>query len=594
MIAVVGLELGSVINDSQTIDEAVHIATGFSYLDSGDFRLNVEHPPLIKELAALPLLFLGLHFPYTHPGFINDDQWAVAPAFLYENTADADTILLVSRATVLLLSVLLALLVFKWSSKLFGLSAAFFSFVLFVFDPNILAHSRYVTTDVPMALGYLATIMSFYYAMMRPSWKRLLLTSVLLALSLVTKFSAVLLVPLLMLLWVIRAWQRDKKLRDFSLELRSFALFWLMCFGVFFAITWTLYGFETQKPAEEYSTAGLIQERLAEFENGTITEHNATIQRVSDLALNPSRISGQAVLWIAENIPIPFYSYYHGLGRLVQHNYWGHWTYLHGEYGNTFPHYFFVAFLVKTPEVTLIFLVLLVAALFKRFSVTIHNFEHDHLLRQQSLLQRFMVTLKLIPYHYIVLALPPILYFAWSLTSHINLGVRHLLPMYPFLYILIGALPGIPVPFHLRRAYRAILYTMAGMAVASSLLIYPHYLSYFNGFIGGPSNGYKYLLDSNLDWGQDLKRLSQYLEKNKISDSDVDLNYFGSARPSYYGIEKFGQVPTTESLDLATYDRVAVINIMSLISPDGAYSWLYKKTPTDRIGYSLYIYDFRN
>jgi hypothetical protein len=139
---------------------------------------------------------------------------------------------------------------------------------------------------------------------------------------------------------------------------------------------------------------------------------------------------------------------------------------------------------------------------------------------------------RLLPLGVLVLA-----YGAVSLASNLNVGHRHILPIYPALFILAGAAASWFSPFH-RRIGSAVVVCLLWFA-AESLAIRPHYLAYFNQLAGGPSHAYRHLVDSSLDWGQDLPGLKRWLDQNGMdgpSRTPVFLAYFGTGNPRYYGI----------------------------------------------------------
>jgi 4-amino-4-deoxy-L-arabinose transferase-like glycosyltransferase len=197
--------------------------------------------------------------------------------------------------------------------------------------------------------------------------------------------------------------------------------------------------------------------------------------------------------------------------------------------------------------------------------------------------------LRKIPFHWVVLLLPPLVYFALCMRSHINLGLRHLLPVYPFLYVAIAAV--------LMRAARPVrvlsLVLMLGLAV-ESLAIYPHYLAFFNAAAGGPDNGPRYLVDSNLDWGQDLKNLKIYLDSHHIDK--LCISYFGRSSMEYYKFEYMDLPKTGQTQARAEADCVGAISATALQDVyigSGSYSWLRERKPMAKIGYSIYLYDLR-
>ncbi|MEK7596045.1 MAG: hypothetical protein AAB564_00620, partial [Patescibacteria group bacterium] len=143
-------------NESATMDELAHIPAGYSYLTQKDYRLNPEHPPLIKDLAALPLLFLNINFPADHSSWKNDvnGQWSFGSVFLYESGNDADKIIRLARLPIMLLTILFGWLFFRWIRRRYGDQTGLLALFFFVFSPTFIAHGRYVTTDIAAAFGF--------------------------------------------------------------------------------------------------------------------------------------------------------------------------------------------------------------------------------------------------------------------------------------------------------------------------------------------------------------------------------------------------------------------------------------------------------
>lgn len=182
----------------QTWDEACHIFAGYSYWTRSDFGMNPEHPPLVKLLAALPLLSLSLRVPAIEHGNFKVEAFLSGEKFLYEN--DADAILFRARLAAGRLTLLLSALVFVAAREMFGSIAALVALALLVFDPNLLAHGALVTTDAGLSCFLFASVYAFYRYVKRPSLVRFLLAGMAPGCTLATKHSGVLVFPILALL----------------------------------------------------------------------------------------------------------------------------------------------------------------------------------------------------------------------------------------------------------------------------------------------------------------------------------------------------------------------------------------------------------
>jgi hypothetical protein len=235
--------------------------------------------------------------------------------------------------------------------------------------------------------------------------------------------------------------------------------------------------------------------------------------------------------------------------------------------------YYFVAFLIKTPLGSL--LLIAFSLLLYRNGIPLNG-------RQA-----------------IFLVLPVVIILVATTQAKVNIGLRHILPVYPFLLVLASRLA--TIQFQRRWLALALSGTVLTFTIISSLRIAPHQLAYFNEIIGGPGEGYRYLADSSLDWGQDLKGVKAFMDKEKIPI--IYLSYFGSAPPSYYGI-RYQYVPGTWPLEWpppndivppAAPRKILAISVNNLqdvfTSHEPLFGWLRLRQPIAKIGYSIFVYD---
>jgi hypothetical protein len=271
-------------------------------------------------------------------------------------------------------------------------------------------------------------------------------------------------------------------------------------------------------------------------------------------------------------------SFYLGFSDFAKHNAGGHPAYLLGQISdNGWWYYFPVVFLVKTPTADLLlFGVVLVGGMFVLFQ------------------NRFRVDFRKIPASWAPVLVPAVLYFGLSMTSRIDLGIRHLLPFYPFFFIAVSA--GF---FSLMKAWRRswagwLLMTLCFLLAVESLSASPDYLSFFNLVSGGTWRGPHYLLDSNIDWGQDIKKLKIYMDAHPAPQ--YCLEYFGNALPDYYGIEHPGYIArTNQPKELGEMDCMAAISVTLLhdvYEEPGSFTWLRARKPVVRVG-GIWIFDIR-
>ena len=584
LISMLILEINSSLKESQTIDEGVHLAAGYSYLMKNDFRMNTEHPPLIKEIAALPLVIINnkLEQPFNQPSWTEYNQWQFAKDFIYNNNLSADTILFLGRLPIMLLSLLLGFFIFRWSRALFGTTAGILSLILYCFSSHILAHSGYVTTDLGLALFFFITIYYFYKYLKSPSWKNLIVFFVCFALAQAVKFSALLLIPILLIL-ILTVYLCKKNDQILRLAAKNFFKKFIIFFCITAIIIFSVYGFNFQKPIDDIN----VQEQYSQQEqiilNDLVSEQNELVKKIISFT-DTNKKSGKIIKSIATNVPFPAFPYLNGAVKLFSHNYHGHTSYLYGNYTEFGTWYYFpFAFLVKTPISTLVLLFFMIS--FGLF-LLVKNVKTASRAKESPL-----KIFEKIPVFFLCLIIPPLIYLFFSLGSHLNLGLRHILPIYPFIFVLLGYL--ITIKFKKNQiVYYLLLAGLLIFYITSSLLIYPHYLAYFNEIAGGPNNGPKYLTDSNIDWGQDVKKLKKYIDENNIEY--VCLSYFGQAKLEYYGID-YHYLPNNQNFQgINQLDCVVAISVTSLLSKEREYDWLLQYEPDEKIGYSIYVYDFRD
>jgi hypothetical protein len=511
--------------NSQTVDEATHLAAGYSYLTTRDFRLDTEHPPFIKELQALPLwVIYELPFRPDLRQWRDADQERIGLDFLYNSPIPADQILAWSRFTNLFLGVLLVALIGWWAYRLWGSLPAMLAMTLASLEPNLVAHSALVTTDLGVALFIFFAVYLLWEYLQLPTWGRLVAVGVSTGLALAAKFSA---------------------------------LFLLASLSLILALI-VIAGEPCAFPAN--------QTRIARWPK---------IVQAGTLFL--------IVLFVAFLIVVPVYFFQGiapwvmGLREFLSHADTGHLSFYLGNYSyQGWWDYFGVAFLIKTPVGSL----LLIAASLVLYRVG------KPLQRRDAIL----------------LLIPPALIFISTTQAKVNIGLRHILPVYPFLFVLASRL----ATLRLRREWAVPL--LIGIptifTAISSLRISPHQLAYFNEFVGGPGQGYRYLSDSNIDWGQDLKGLKAYMEQEKLPI--IYLSYFGTAPPSAYGI-RYQSIartgihevsPPSDKVPATAARKIFAISVYNLqdISTGSRplFRWLWLRQPIAKIGYSIFIYDLSN
>lgn len=494
--------LWAVSGKSNTADEILHLTGGYAYWHLDDYRLHPENGILPQRWAALPAVFMAPPFPKLEGNayWKTSEAQPVGHQFFYETGHDHFPMLMAGRAMIVLFSVATGVLIFCWSRRLFGTIGAFLSLTLYALSPNFLAHGALATSDVCMTFFFLASLAAWWWHLHDPRARAWWLSALVFGLAYVAKFSAVLLLPMMVLTAVARAFAPEP-LRVFGRDYHSrggkFGAAALSAVGhglVAGLVIWAFYGFH-----------------YAAF-NAALppADHFVRPWEVLDLHIG---FSGKLIRALAAIHALPeafLYGFAYVLETAQVRS-----AFLNGEYSTTgWPSFFPWAFALKT-TLPVLAATALVATLTARRWLTAPGKLRPDLYRVAPLAALFVV------------------YWAFSITSHLNIGHRHILPTYPVLFIAAGALGAWLAAK--RTALSAVLILLVGGQALEATVIAPHFLAYFNSLGGGPENGHRHLVDSSLDWGQDLPGLKAWLDKNAGS-APIYLSYFGTGEPDYYGI----------------------------------------------------------
>jgi dolichyl-phosphate-mannose-protein mannosyltransferase len=523
LLAALALQLTTAIAaDGLTNDEVLYIAAGYRHLTAGDYRLNPTTPPLAKLVAATGLLGLRLPLPEWREG-----QDPLDWSYRFVNVEN-DPSRLVRRARVpdVVLTLLLAALVWWWARLRGGVSAGLLALALFAFHPSLLAHGHLATTDLPAAA--FALVASFalwkWTSGRQPAW--LIAAAVGVGAAAATRLTGWLLLPALAMVAGVE-WRRSgvRRLRELMLAAVSMVLVPLV-------VVWASYRFQ-RAPWPGASVYESVSPRLG--------------------------VAGRMVEAAQEARLLPE-AYLEGARYQVEHGRFGHPAYLLGERSRTgWWSYFAVAFAVKnTPG----FLLVLLVALFLAWKAPPEA----------------------AAVHWLV---PAALIFVAASAGSLQLGERYILPVYAYLILWTSTV-------WTRRLRGRPLGVLLGLAlllhVVPALRVAPRgYLTYFNALAGGPAGGHRVLLDSNLDWGQDLPRLAAWMRAHGVGR--VQLGYHGSDDPDRYGIvhedlpgvRLYAEQPAARPFT----GTVAVSpNLLFGLFPrlDSAYAPLRARPPDDRAG----------
>lgn len=549
LAAFTALTVAGIVSSSPVYDETAHLASGYTYLRFRDYRLNPEHPPLIKMLAAAPLLTMDVWPPsleearggtrtltllresWTTALTEIPSQWRFSELFLYglrdsalartgaaspldapttsvyarsDFLNDSERMLIRARLVVLAFGLLTGALIFLWSYETWGAWGAALSTALFAFDPSFIAHSGLVTTDAGVTALMLAAIYFFWRTCTHRTAGNAVAFAIAFALAQTAKFTAVLLVPTAIVLAVytiLRARDRGHAARNLAIALAA------ACIASFIAI-WAVFGFrysaaaagtghfDVREAAGEWSARKLL---AAQAPDGFTP---ADVARVRS-GIRPGLLQRFAIE--ANELHLLPEAYLEGFaiagGSTV-----GRLSFLNGEESITgFDSYFFWTFLYKTPLPAI-----------------------------AIMLAGFYVAMRTRKWETIFLLWPVTIYLIVALTSSLNIGHRHIMVVFPFICVLCGALAS-------RRAAVAVGATIV-LAISANVVfagrpapMIGKHLSYMNEIAGGPRRGYLKLNDSNFDWGQDLGRLAEWVRANRIEEP-IGLVYFGTADPRFYGL----------------------------------------------------------
>jgi len=536
----------SVKHKSATYDEPVHLIQGWEELYHGDYRIEIGHPPLCGYWAALPLgpggIIAAFQSPkWTHIADELTNPFRFSVDTLYATAGNnADAILFRCRMMMLLPAIVLGALLALWSWQLAGRFAAVAATVLFCLDPNFLAHTPLVKNDVSCALVFLAAAYAIWLAGRRLTFPRIILLALVPALGLCMKLSCFLLGPVVAAALLARAlpgpdWPAWHLKLQGRLAKRSTALLLcLLCAAVAVTVIWACYRFRYAASPDPNFDANLAGYAELAAVGAARTHHPGSQPTTAARATQPAPRGVRVILFAAKHKLLPeswlktlLSMYFVTTDRqaflLDQTNKTGWW------------YYFPLVFLFKTPLATLTVLALTALSL---AWLTFRN-------RPDSF-ERWWAGA--------CIGIPLIVYLGAAMGGGVNLGVRHLLPIYPFLFLIAGTT--FSRMYARNRRIVGLLGVILGIGLAvETLAAYPNYIPFFNAASGGARGGLHLLSDSNIDWGQDLPLLAEWQRQH--SDQQLYLCYFGTVPPSYYGI-RYLNLPGSFAPETPGSDRVAL------------------------------------
>lgn len=557
------LSVWPMAGESCTYDEGVHLSTGTLALTRGDFRMNPEHPPLSKVFSALPVLLVGARLPEDPEVWKNRASFDYGFQFLYQAGNDADRVLFWGRIPTLVWSTLLVVSIYVLAAELYGPAGGLIALLLAIFYPNFLAHGHLATSDIAVTTLVLLTVASARLLFRSFTPARALVCGVLLGGTLVTKFSGIFVLPILVVMGVAEGIQRRSSppsgsARERLLRRARAAGCLLIVPASAFVLIWASYHFR-YSPAPDPAVA--FSWDLPHFNAGAAAgivslarEHHLLPEAfLQGLALTSEMSAGRDA---------------YALGAHSTEGWW--W-------------YFPFALLVKTPVPTLALMGWGLIEAIRRHS---RGFRTDEFL---------IVSM--------------IVFWVIAVRSSMNIGIRHILPVHPFMLILAGGIAGVDAPSAWTRWKAGAVSGLLGTAVAGCLWAAPSFLAYFNLPSRAIAAPCFLLSDSNLDWGQDLARLKRYMDQHGISE--VKMAYHGSASPRQLklrhqvlpGLTWFTQYlrqepewKTAADVNPGDYVAVSATSLVGLVLSDKEF---FLRTygplkPVAEIGGSIFLYRIPN
>lgn len=640
-ITAFGLMLWAARTDSAITDEQAHIPAGYGYVHELSYNLNPEHPPLVKALAMLPVeLFVNPVFPVNNSAWTTEvnGEWDMGTAFLYASGNDANAIIQVGRVMPMLLTLLTIILVYFLARRMMGKLWALLPAFLFGLDPTVLAQGHYVTTDLGAAFGVVLSLLFFLRYIDDPSTKNLWYAGLAFGVAQLTKFSTPLLIPLYIFFFIM-LWLRDlvsqwsvtalPRMKTFFVKLCRYGWKCILIFLIGYAvIVYPVYflftsGYPIQKQISDTTTI------LASFATGP----TPTGQLCKGI-----RCVADADIWMSKHdLTRPAAEYLLGILMALQRVDGGNTIYFLGKVRGTGGWIYFPAlFLLKEPIPTLIIVFLALAVALWWIIKRTLNRGPGHVGMKDRI-----VTYLTLNFGEFSLASFIILYWGYSMHSPLNIGIRHLMPTIPLIFILAGVVwqkwvtrlhcGAVGASFMdsaaiIARSFvtgfvkYAVLILLLGWLLLETLFAAPYFLSYFNEFGGGVWGGYHFVADSNYDWGQDLLRLQLWVNAHPQVNA-IAVDYFGGGDPEYYLPGK--AVPWSSSMgnpaDQGIHWLAVSVNTLELATQPLApgqtrnasdtYSWLTAlrspaaatgtwlggsmgnvPTPDYRIGTSIFVY----
>jgi hypothetical protein len=531
---------------NNTCDEPFHIASAVVMYDVGKESSGVEQPPLTRVVAGLPLYLRGVRLPpakLTTAVVAMADTYSQGTQILFHSNLSYWQLLTTARLSMLIFPLIALLYLYLLAAWIGNEFTATLSVVLFSLDPALLGHSTWVHTDVAACAGFLAATYHGLRWVVLGGGGRAVVTGIAAGVAVAAKFSCIFVFPVIGLLMILQplltvTGELPRTLRAYFGRWPSVRQMATVAVAAFVTL-WATYFFNVDR----LSNQSIFVEPQSEF------------KRI------PLRI---------RNAEIPMPSFALGLMKLVSHNKAGNNSYLNGKFSDVGWWYYFPEAIALKEPLALLGGLLAAGLLF------------------------FVPRYRPARWKTAAMLIPPAVFLAAAMTGHLDIGIRHVLPVLPFLYLL--------VCFQLTRAGikgLSLLGVLIVTAVIESVWIAPNYTEFFNLAAGGPARGAKYLIDSNIDFGQDIARLAEWLHSDQARGRKYSLRLYMFPDKSLcrtFGLDPAALFRDSHSGLLAISKNVryglgagATEDWLNQPKPD--YSWLSGYPIVQQIGYSIDVYD---
>ncbi|MCK5162442.1 MAG: glycosyltransferase family 39 protein, partial [Desulfobacula sp.] len=571
MISFSILCFSAVMKKSITSDEAVHLTAGYEYIKYQDFRWNPEHPPLAKEIAAMPLLLMDINASHDTAAYFKGRQFQHADDFLHvKNKKKSNLMLNTSRAMMLLFGFIIMLVIFFWASELAGEKTALVSVALFAFSPVFLAHTPLITTDVSSAsFGFLSFYMiSKVFETNKPRY--LIFAGISMGLSLSSKHSAIIIIPIAVIIFLIGPAIKNETIKKVSSLIAKGSIFKQAGLFTVYLITFLLFINQSFLGISLVALLTVIVMALHVvklFETKNIIKLQSS-KTIRDYCFCISFMSLAYILLALIVTPVFYFDYansifsgdlfksFNNLIYVLYQASQGHRypTFLNGQHSWTgFWQYYLFVFIAKA---SIPLLVCLAGSIILVFA--------DRKTRKSL----------------IFLLLPVFIYMVLiSIFNKAQIGIRHTIFIFPFIMVAaavlinfikeeLGAKPAVILSL--------MLIVFQGITAAKT---FPDYISFTNGLLFKPQNAYMHISDSNLDWGQNVKKLVTYLKNLDSPEIKTYMYYQKNLDSTGYN----NYTPVTEEMINDSLKGILVVDVQKYNLFPGSLKWLKENHRPDKI-----------